>query len=81
MALRKPVVIKASEIRAILGPVDDKLVAAIIKTGASRNDVYQVSQWLETGEYKPRMGKFANEAIALVHDILMADRNRFLPDD
>ena len=71
----------AGEIRAILGPVNDDLVIAILQTGAARNDVMQASTWLETGEYHLTGTRNARDVVMRVHEILMADRDKFLPDD
>ena len=82
MALKKSAVANASEIRKILGPVDDDLIMQIIKSGASGNDVMQAAHWLETGGHNLNgIRKFSNDIVCRVYDILMADRNRFLPDD
>ncbi len=82
MALKKTDIVNASEIRAILGPVNDDLVLKIMKTGASRNDVMQAAHWFDTGEHSlTGIRNFANDTVSCIHDILMTDRNRFLPDD
>ncbi len=82
MTLKKTDIANANEIRAILGPVNDDLVVEIVKTGASRNDVMQAAHWLDTGEHSlTGIRNFTNDAVARIHDIIMADRNRFLPDD
>ncbi len=82
MGLKKTAAANASEIRQILGSVDDDLIMQIIKSGASASDVMQAAHWLETGGHNLNgIRKFSNEVVCRVYDILMADRNRFLSDD
>lgn len=68
----------AGEIRAIVGPLDDDIVVAILETGATRVDVIQAFDWLEESYYT--MSTFMrpmNERVRRVYEILDYASNGF----
>ena len=63
----------ASEIRAIVGDVDDVVVASIAGTGASAAEVLQAVQWFRgAGGLENEAGHEPHGAVREVYEILLA---------
>lgn len=73
--------LSAEEIRQILGPIDETIVADVMRTGASRDEVVEAVAWINADEAlanahrKPASGKAAE-----VIDILEAGLDDDGPD-
>jgi len=64
----------AQDIREILGPVDDTLIAAILAVGATREEVLAAHTWFNSDDYMHRQLHHAlRGAAARVFDILEAE--------
>ena len=60
-----------SDIRAITGPLDDDIVAAILRTDATPAEVVQALDWLEESYYtRSASMKPLNERVRRVYEIL-----------
>jgi hypothetical protein len=46
----EPMPLTANEIKSVLGPVDDTLIAELMSTGASYEDLREASGWLNSDE-------------------------------
>lgn len=44
----------ANEVRAIIGPCDDEIVAGVVATGATRDEVLEALAWLASDDYLHR---------------------------
>ncbi len=67
----------ASDIVQIVGPVDDGVIAQIIATGATAEDVKEAHAWLSTQDYFRRIAHdSAHGRIARVYHLLDAERQR-----
>ena len=65
----------AGDIVAILGPVDDSLIAEISATGATAEEVREANAWLSTRDYFRRVAHdSAHGRIAQVYHLLDAQR-------
>ena len=62
------------DVQAVLGPVDDILVAEILKTGASREELAEAHAWLVNDEAAMNTGRpLASGRVGRLIDILEAD--------
>lgn len=67
----------AGDIVQIVGPIDDDVVAQIIATGATAEDVTQANAWLSTRDYFRRTAhEVAHGRIARVYHLLDAKRQQ-----
>jgi len=65
-----------TDIRAIVGPLDDVIVRAILYTGATPGEVTQAFQWLEESYYtQATFARHMDEPVRGVYDILDYQRN------
>jgi hypothetical protein len=65
----------AGDIVAILGPIDDSLIAEISATGATAEEVREANAWLSTRDYFRRTAHdSAHGRIAQVYQLLDARR-------
>jgi hypothetical protein len=63
------------DIVAILGPIDDSLIAEISATGATAEEVREANAWLSTRDYFRRIAHdSAHGRIAQVYQLLDARR-------
>ncbi len=63
------------DIVAILGPIDDSLIAEISATGATAEEVREATAWLSTRDYFRRIAHdSAHGRIAQVYQLLDAQR-------
>jgi len=63
----------ASEIRAIVGALDDSLIAAILALGATREEILEAQAWFTSDDYLHReLHHSLRGRAALVFDILEA---------
>ena len=70
--------VTGDDICSIAGPLDDDIIAAILRTGATRSEVMQAFDWLEESYYT--MSIFMrpmNERIRRVYEILDYAGNSF----
>jgi hypothetical protein len=68
------------EIRNILGPVDDEMVAAILRTGASSGEMLEAFEWLNDDDYMgTQLQRPMNDNVRRVCELLESDRDRFAP--
>lgn len=66
------------DIRAIAGPLDDDIVAAILRTDATPAEVTQALDWLEESYYtRSASMKHMNERVRRVYEILDYADNGF----
>ncbi len=66
------------DIRAIAGPLDDDIIAAILHTGATRAEVMQAFGWLEESHYTlSTTVRPMNERVRRVYEILDYASNGF----
>ena len=71
-----------SDIRAIVGPLEDDIIAAILKTGATRTEVMQAFDWLEESHYTlSTFMRPMNERVRRVYEILDYATNGLSPED
>jgi hypothetical protein len=74
MTEQKPAAATAQDVRDILGPVDDGLVASILALGATRDEILEANTWLSSDDYMHRqLHHGLTGAAALVFDILEAE--------
>lgn len=67
----------AGDIVRIVGPIDDGIIAQIIATGATAEDVAEAATWLSTRDYFQRVAhEAAPGRIAQVYHLLDAERRR-----
>ena len=67
--------VTAGDIVAILGPVDDSLIAEISATGATAEEVREANAWLSTRDYFRRVAHdSAHGRTAQVYHLLDAQR-------
>ena len=67
----------ADDVRAVLGPVDDSLVAEVLATGASREELVEAYAWITNDEAPVNVGRpLTSGQVAQLIDVLI--RN---PDD
>jgi len=67
-----------SDIRAIVGPLDDEIVTAIQHTDATRAEVVQALNWLEESHYTLSVYmRPMNERVRRVYEILDYASNDF----
>jgi hypothetical protein len=60
------------DVRAVLGPVDDELVAEILRTGASIEELIEAHSWASNDEAAMNTGRpLASGRTAQLIDILM----------
>jgi hypothetical protein len=72
----------ASQIREILGPVDDEVVIDIVNAGATAAEVSEAFEWLNDDDYMgAELNRSMNKNVQRVYDILRNDRDRMGPDD
>jgi hypothetical protein len=65
----------AQDVRDILGPVDDALIASILALGATRDEILEANTWLSSDDYMHRhLHHGLSGTAALVFDILEAER-------
>ncbi len=63
----------ANEIRAIVGPCDDEIVAGVVATGATREEVLEALAWLASDDYLHRkLHHSLSGRAAAVFDVLEA---------
>jgi hypothetical protein len=73
---------RGSDIRAIAGPLEDDIVAAIMAIGATRAEVMQAHNWLEESHYTLSTSmKPMNERVRRVYEILDYASNGFGPEN
>jgi hypothetical protein len=66
----------AADIVAILGPIDDSLIAEISATGATAEEVREANAWLSTRDYFRRVAHdSAHGRIAQVYHLLDVQRH------
>ena len=64
------------DVRAVLGPVDDILVAEILRTGASREEFAEAHAWISNDEAATNTGRpLASGRVGQLIDILEADED------
>ena len=64
------------DVRAVLGPVDDILVAEILRTGASREELVEAHAWMTNDEAAMNTGQpIASGRVGQLIDILEADED------
>jgi hypothetical protein len=64
----------AGEIREILGPVDDSVIASILAVGPARGEILEAFSWLSSDDYLHReLHHGLSGRAALVFDILEAE--------
>jgi hypothetical protein len=62
------------DIRDILGPVDDALIASVLALGATREEILEANTWLNSDDYMHRQLHHALRGTAAqVFDILEAE--------
>jgi len=70
------------EIRDVAGNLNDDIIAAIQKTGATRNEVIQAFDWLEESHYTlSTFMKPMNDRVRRVYEILDYASNGFGLDE
>jgi uncharacterized protein (DUF1810 family) len=70
------------EIREVLGPVDDEIVAAIIRIGASSSEVEQAFKWLNDDDYMgAELQKPINDSVRRVYELLQSERDSYDPSE
>jgi hypothetical protein len=63
----------ADDVRAVLGPVDDSLVAEVLATGASREELVEAYAWITNDEAPVNVGRpLASGRVAQLIDVLEA---------
>ena len=63
----------ADDVRAVLGPVDDSLVAEVLATGASREELVEAYTWITNDEAPMNVGRpLASGRVAQLIDVLEA---------
>jgi|1186.fasta_scaffold277742_1 hypothetical protein len=63
----------ADDVRAVLGPVDDSLVAEVLATGASREELVEAYAWITNDEAPMNVGRpLASGRVAQLIDVLEA---------
>jgi hypothetical protein len=63
----------ADDVRAVLGPVDDSLVAEVLATGASREELVEAYAWITNDEAPVNVGwPLASGRVAQLIDVLEA---------
>lgn len=68
--------ITAGDVTAILGPVDDALIAEIMSTGATREDLAQAWVWLNGDEALINEGRpLPSGKVAELVDLLSPDKD------
>lgn len=66
------------DIRGIVGPLDETLIVAIMRTGASPDEVLQALEWLEEDYYtKTVFVRRMDDTIRRIYDILYYAHNGF----
>ena len=66
-------ILTSDDVRAVLGPVEDELVAEIIATGASRDELMEAHAWLTNDEAPMNTGRpLASGRVGRLIDILDA---------
>lgn len=81
MEARKPNAAAANDILHIIGPSEDELVAAIHKTGATKEEVLEAFQWLEGEDPGKTSRKKLTGAVKRVYDLLLEDRENREQDE
>jgi hypothetical protein len=67
----------ASDVVQIVGPIDDKVIARVIATGATAEEVTEAHTWLSSQDYFRRAAHDAAQGrIARVYHLLDAERQR-----
>jgi hypothetical protein len=62
------------DVRVVLGPIDDSLVAEIVATGASREELAEAYAWVTNDEALMNMGRpLASSRVGRLIDILEPD--------
>lgn len=70
----RPIVVTEQDVRRVLGPVDDDIVAAIQDTGATREDLVRAYAWFdEDDDDEAVIGKPLTYRSRRVYDILRED--------
>ena len=70
----EPTAATAQDVRDILGPVDDALIASILAVEATRDEILDASTWLNSDNYMHRqLHHGLSGTAALVFDILEAE--------
>jgi hypothetical protein len=65
----------SSEVRALVGEIDDAAIARIVALGATEKDILAARTWLESDDYLQRkLHHGLNGAAAAVFEILEAER-------
>ena len=63
----------ADDVRAVLGPVDDSLVAEVLAIGASREELVEAYAWITNDEAPVNVGRpLASGRVAQLIDVLEA---------
>jgi hypothetical protein len=63
----------ADDVRAVLGPVDDSLVAEVLAIGASREELVEAYAWITNDEAPMNVGRpLASGRVAQLIDVLEA---------
>ena len=63
----------ADDVRAVLGPVDDSLVAELLATDASREELVEAYAWITNDEAPMNAGRpLASGRVAQLIDVLEA---------
>jgi hypothetical protein len=67
-------VTSAAEVRHLAGPVGDDTISAILKTGASFNELEVATTYVRgEGDYVDRLGHPMSGKVGQLYDILVAD--------
>jgi hypothetical protein len=72
----------ASDVSAVLGPVDEALVAEILATGASREELAEAFAWVHSDEALVNQGRpLPAGRVAVLVDLLDPDDEDEAPPD
>jgi hypothetical protein len=72
----------SSDIRTIVGPLDNDIINAILQTGATRAEVLQAFDWLEESHYTlSTLMRPMNERVRRVYEILDYASNGLGPEN
>lgn len=63
----------ADDVREIVGPLDDQVVARIVATGASAAEVLEAHTWMNADDYLGELEKHKSPKVQQVIEILEAE--------
>ena len=71
---KSPPLTSSTQVRHLVGPVSDDTILAVLKTGASVEELEVVASYLEgEGNYVDRVGHPMTGKVGQLYDILIAD--------